>query len=126
MKKIALLTSFVFLSFLASCGADKKPPPPTANTVTTSQSVLNQCGCTSEYKPVCGQTSSNKLQTFENECLMKCFNSTLNNYMRCYQDRKDDTQVCHNGMTVSETSVPVVSIYEWPTFSYGACGQKQM
>lgn len=115
------------LILFASCGKDNnKKPPGEVSSLSTNQAVAQQCGCTTEYKPVCGLNTSGATQTYDNECISKCFGASTHHYMRCQKDQSDSTQVCYSGLTKSETEVFPVPNYLWSSFYYGACGQKQM
>lgn len=116
---------------VASCGADNNKKPPgevSSNSLssTANTTVATQCGCTTEYKPICGLNPSGKTQTYDNECVAKCFKATTQHYMRCVEDQSPTTKVCYSGLTKSETEVFPVPNYLWSSFYYGACGQKQM
>lgn len=115
------------LFLFAACGSDKtntnkKPPGEVnSNSLTANQTVAQQCGCTTEVKKVCGANG----QTYENECIMKCFNITLKHYLSC--ELSDN--VCYNGVTRVESEIFPLLKEQFNSknlLTYPACGEKQM
>lgn len=125
MKTYVSLLILSSLFFFASCGSDKtnkKPPGEiSSNSITANQTIAQQCGCTTEIKKVCGANG----QTYENECIMKCFNISLKHYLSC--ELSDN--VCYNGVTRVESEIfPLLEAqFKHKTLlTYPACGEKQM
>lgn len=58
------------------------PPPQKLGTLppftprTTPKLQKCECNCSLEYKPVCARDSSGDMDTFPNECSLKCYNCT--------------------------------------------------
>ncbi len=127
MKYFLSLLALSSIFLVSSCGKDNsKKPPAEVSALSTNQTVAVQCGCTSEYKPICGLNTNGNTQTYDNECIAKCFSATTQHYMRCAKDQSESTKVCYSGLTKSETEAFQVPNSIWPDFYYGACGQKQM
>ncbi len=131
-KKIQFFIFSSFL-FLVSCGQDssKKPPPDSNKTSSSGNAQLaQQCGCTTEYKPVCGMSNSGTIQTFDNECISKCFSTYIHNYMRCEKDQSDSQSVCYQNRTRNEKDLfkelnPLTS-FQYQYVRYGGCNQVQL
>lgn len=129
MKKLLSILCLGSLIAFTSCGSDNNKKPPgevSSNSLSSNQAVTSQCGCTTEYKPVCGLNTNGNTQSYDNECVSKCFGASLSHLMRCEKDQSDSTQVCYYGLTKSETEVFPVPAELWSKLTYGACGQKQM
>ncbi len=128
MKSI-LISTFIALIF-TSCGGSKPTSKTTKNVLSASADIAKQCGCTTDYKPVCAAYTSGKKQTFENECLANCFSTTFEHNMRCEADQQESQPVCYGTETLPETEAFKKdygrSDRNYQVLKYGSCSQVTM
>ncbi len=137
MHKSIIILSLSFVSlFFYSCGNTKNTTKKGNSTqsqgsgVTANESMARECGCTSEYKPVCGLTQTETTQTVDNLCISNCLGYTLSHYLRCQKDQSTTQYICYNGQEFIETQFfnqnSVLISSQWSLLKYGRCNQYSM